>query len=104
MTLMARVFLLILATLATLSALEGAARIYTAATNRARGMTFDAELGWRPLPNIRKIESIWGVTRPASTNSHGWRDRERTYDKRAGTIRAVAVGDSYTFGVGVDDG
>jgi len=92
------------ATLGTLLVLELGARVYANATNQARGMTFDAELGWRPLPHVTKIGGVWGVKRPAQSNAHGWRDAERTFEKPAGTTRVVAIGDSYTFGVAVDDG
>ncbi len=36
------------------------------------------------------------------TNAHGMRDRERTPTKPAGTVRIAVVGDSFTFGFGVD--
>lgn len=88
----------------TLLALESGARIYAHATHQSRGMTFDPELGWRPLPRVRKLGGGWGVTRPASTNSHGWRDAERTFEKKPGIRRIAAIGDSFTFGTGVDDG
>jgi lysophospholipase L1-like esterase len=88
----------------TLLALEVAARVYAGLTSSERGMAFDPELGWRPLPNVKKVGGLWGVSRPASTNSHGWRDRERPYEKPAGVRRAVAIGDSFTFGADVDDG
>jgi hypothetical protein len=67
-------------------------------------MRFDAELGWRPLPNVKKVGDAWDVSRPAVTNSHGWRDGEHPYDKPPGFRRAVAIGDSFTFGMDVYDG
>lgn len=88
----------------TLLILEGASRVYASLTHQERGMAFDPELGWRPIPNVRKLGGVWGATRPASTNSYGWRDVERTYAKAAGMRRAVAIGDSFTFGVDADDG
>lgn len=88
----------------TLLVLEGAARVYASLTHQQRGMAFDPELGWRPIPNVRKLGGVWGATRPASTNSHGWRDAERTFEKSAGMRRAVVIGDSFTFGIDVDDG
>ena len=57
-----------------------------------------------PLPNVRKIGQVWGVVRPARSNSKGWRDAERSYSRPEGKRRAVALGNSFTFGVGVDDG
>ncbi len=102
--LLARILLLVITSVLTLAVLEGAVRVYAVTTNRVRGMTFDRELGWKPVPNVMKSGSIWGTTRPASSNSRGWRDREHPLTKPAGTIRAVALGDSFTFGVDVDDG
>jgi hypothetical protein len=67
-------------------------------------MTFDPELGWRPLPHVRKVGGVWGVNRPASTNSRGWRDSEHALAKPFGVRRVVALGDSFTFGTDVDDG
>jgi hypothetical protein len=96
--------LVIISTAVALLAVEACARLYAGVTDRERGMTFDPELGWRPLPGVEKVGDIWGVTRPASTNSLGWRDRERTYSRQPGVTRATAIGDSFTFGIGVDDG
>lgn len=96
--------LAVLSLTVSLLALEGAARLYAARTYQGRGMTFDAELGWRPLPNVKKIGTVWGMTRPATTNAQGWRDREHNYERAAGIRRVVAIGDSFTFGVEVDDG
>jgi lysophospholipase L1-like esterase len=102
--LLARLVLVGVSTVGTLLALEGGARLYATATNQVRGMTFDPELGWKPRPHVTKFDSVWGATRPARTNSRGWRDGERTYAKPAGTRRAVALGDSFTFGTDADDG
>ena len=68
-----RLLLAATAVFVTLLTVEAGARIYAFATNKVRGMTFDAELGWRPLPHVHKQGGVWGATLPASTNSHGWR-------------------------------
>ncbi|MCI0586649.1 MAG: SGNH/GDSL hydrolase family protein [Planctomycetes bacterium] len=90
--------------LGTLFALEVGARIYARATLRERGLAFDPDLGWRPLPNVRKRGRYWGGTEPATTNSKGWRDAEHSYAKEPGLRRIVALGDSFLFGQGVDYG
>jgi len=84
--------------------LEVAARVYAHATGRERGLALDARLGWRPLPNVEKRGALWGEHLPARTNALGWRDKPRETAKPAGTKRALLLGDSYVFGVGVDDG
>ena len=81
---------------------ELALRAVARATRRERGVAFDAELGWRMLPNVEKRGAFWGVATPARTNSHGWRDRETPWESPDGRPRLVVVGDSFTFGVGVD--
>ena len=53
-------------------------------------------------PNILKSGFMWGGAQPSRINSHGWRDAERSFDKPAGVRRIVVLGDSFTFGVGVD--
>lgn len=79
-------------------------RVAATMTGRERGMRFDTELGWRPMPNLVRAGSQWGAREPARTNSRGWRDDEHTLEKRPGVRRAVAVGDSFTWGIGVDFG
>lgn len=99
-----RLLLAATAIFVTLLTVEAGARIYALATSKVRGMTYDAELGWRPLPHVSKQGGVWGATRPASTNSRGWRDREHAFAKPAGVRRVVAIGDSFTFGTEVNDG
>ncbi len=84
--------------------LEVAARLYAHATGRERGLALDSKLGWRPLANIEKRGALWGEHLAAHTNALGWRDRPREIAKPPGTQRALLLGDSYVFGVGVDDG
>jgi len=99
-----RVVARLLAVIVMLALGEGGIRIIARAAHRERGMRFDAELGWRPRPNVNKTGQVWGLARPASSNAFGWRDQSRTFQKTVGRHRIVAIGDSMTFGVGVDDG
>ena len=65
----------------------------------------DPDLGWLPRPNVqgehnrpRSFESRF------STNSLGLRDREHPFEREPGIKRIVIVGDSFTWGYGVNDG
>jgi len=64
---------------------------------------YDAELGWVNIPNTH-IADMYGPGRSVSINGQGFRS---TADFSAavppGKVRAVCVGDSFTFGFGVDD-
>ena len=51
-------------------------RLYAQATDQKRGMVFDTALGWRMLPNLRKVGRQWSAAEPAFTNSDGWRDAD----------------------------
>lgn len=74
------------------------------ATDNPRGATFDPELGWKLVPNVSKKNRQWCNHVPATTNSFGWRDKEHEVEKPIGVTRMVALGDSFTFGFGVDYG
>lgn len=82
---------------------EAGARIYAKATGNERAMAYHPELGWKPLPNVTKTGTNWGVTRPAKTNSRGWRDDEHAFEKPSGVRRLLLIGDSFAFGLHVDD-
>lgn len=64
---------------------------------------FDTLLGIRYIPG-----AIWRFTHPEYTvvyaiNGHGFRDKaERPISKPAGTVRVLLLGDSFTFGQGVN--
>jgi hypothetical protein len=83
---------------------EGGARVVAKAKGKERTMAYDPELGWRPLPHKTKSGENWGDKRPITTNSRGWRDREHTLEKAPGTRRCLFLGDSFAFGLHVDDG
>ncbi len=63
---------------------------------------FDKELGWRVRPRLdRRVMANNAIL---STNSRGLRGaRDHNAIKTAGTIRIVAIGDSFTFGEEVSD-
>lgn len=78
-------------------------RAGAAISSRPRGLDYHPVFGWKPVPNIEKLGRQWSADVPASTNSRGWRDDEVELDSRD-RFRIVAVGDSFTFGVAVDQG
>ena len=60
---------------------------------------FDPELGWRNIPN-------WNASTAGKKlviNSKGLRDREYPYEKPPGTRRLLVLGDSFTWGYGVEN-
>ncbi len=61
---------------------------------------FDRTLGWRNIPGWKA--TTFGKT--LTINSRGFRGRECTLQKPAGTRRILVLGDSYAWGYGVDDG
>ena len=65
-------------------------------------MTYDEILGWRHVPNAQ----VWSESNEYKVlykiNSKGLRDTEYSYDKRKGEFRIVCLGDSITFGWGVN--
>lgn len=83
---------------------EGAMRAIAWATGRERCMTYDESLGWRMMANVVRRDADWCRDRPGTTNSHGWRDAEHGFARRPGVRRLLALGDSGTFGPGVDQG
>jgi len=65
----------------------------------------DDELGWIPRAGIHGTHVRQrGLTSTFSTNSFGLRDNEHSIEKPQGTKRIVVVGDSFTWGYGVNDG
>lgn len=55
--------------------------------------------GWELVPLAKGTDRLGN---PIFINSHGLRDRERTWNKPMGVFRILAVGDSFTFGLGLD--
>ncbi|MEM6672620.1 MAG: SGNH/GDSL hydrolase family protein [Planctomycetota bacterium] len=71
--------------------------------DRPSGVRLHEHYGWKMRPDVERSGAMWGGDRPAHTNGFGWRDRDRTLERADGT-RIAVVGDSFTFGVGADDG
>lgn len=92
-----------LITLAVLLGLELLLRGVARATDKVRGVCFDPVLGWRMIPGVTRTGPMWGGTLPTTLNSSGWRDEEFG-PRNPGRTRLVALGDSFTFGFGVDFG
>lgn len=99
-----RVALIAAGTLVLVAALELVARGVAFALDKDRGLALDPVLGWRPLPDLEKRGALWGEHLAARTNALGWRDKPRDIARTPGRQRAILLGDSYVFGVGVDDG
>jgi hypothetical protein len=71
---------------------------------KTRTLTADADLGWRMLPGVHKWGDGWSAARAGTTNSLGWRDDEFAVARVDGRRRLLAIGDSFVFGFGVDQG
>jgi lysophospholipase L1-like esterase len=97
-----RLRLALIVLFATTIAFELGLRVYARLTHKERGLAYDSELGWRMIPGVEKVGRFWSGSRPARVNSHGWRDAETAFEDASGKRRMVVVGDSFTFGVGVD--
>src|SRR5439155_18563168 len=64
----------------------------------------DTNLGWRPNPNVHGVHNQEGYFKSSvSTNSLGLRGPEVSKDKKPGEKRVLLVGDSFTWGWGVND-
>jgi hypothetical protein len=62
----------------------------------------DPALGWSNLPNSRARVVAGPMDYRVEINSLGWRDRERALARKPGVTRILALGDSMTWGWGVD--
>ena len=64
----------------------------------------DDQLGWLPKKNIEGIHAKPPIFESTfQTNSLGIRDKEYSFEKPLGVTRLVAIGDSFTWGYGVND-
>ncbi len=84
-------------------------RSFVASTNKGGPGTWSEfrphpTLFWRLRPNLDAEISIGDVHFHVKTNSLGLRGKELPFRKKHNEWRAVCLGDSITFGYGVDDG
>ena len=74
-------------------------------TDRAEFLEFHPRLGWTNRPAAHgRLRFGQEFDNEVLINSKGLRDRDFPYDRRPGTLRILAVGDSFTFGQGVEAG
>ena len=70
----------------------------------AKSHQMDDQLGWVPKKNIEGIHAKPPIFESTfHTNSLGIRDKEYPFEKPLGVTRLVAIGDSFTWGYGVND-
>ena len=63
----------------------------------------DPMLGWSHTPGAEGVFTRDEFSHHVRINGSGWRDRERTREKPAGLVRVAVLGDSFTWGHGVED-
>src|SRR6185295_9147020 len=64
---------------------------------------YDSDLGWTNVPNA-VVRNLFGPGIDVVINSQGFRnDQEFSVAQPPGRIRMLCVGDSYTFGYGVNE-
>ncbi|MGE0708758.1 MAG: SGNH/GDSL hydrolase family protein [Planctomycetota bacterium] len=64
----------------------------------------DPDLGWALLPGYRGVHREYSYDARTSTNARGFRGPEWDAARRAAPVRVLCLGDSCTFGRGVNDG
>jgi hypothetical protein len=95
----------VLVVFVTLALGEGAARIagirpLTSADHLWRA---HERWGWHHEPNSTDLFVKLGFTQEIHINSHGLRERELPYEKPAGVLRILMLGDSYVAGFEVKE-
>ncbi len=61
----------------------------------------DKNLGWRGVPNAELINKVGPTPIALKRNSHGFSDKERTYEKGNDTFRILVLGDSFVEAIQV---
>lgn len=102
---LARGVLVVAAVLATLGLAELAVRLVVppSASQVLRGLhraTPDRPWLYEMVPGVRRVDPASGVA--YAVNAQGFRDRDLARAKPAGTFRIALIGDSVSFGYGVD--
>jgi len=64
---------------------------------------YDGELGWKLIPNYRSQFVHRDFNVEVKTNSDGFRDDEYVHNKPENIKRVVSLGDSFTWGWGVEN-
>jgi len=90
----------------TILAMEAVARVAESrvaeeGTNFADYSEYDPVLGWRKRPGARLVFRRREYAVDFALNTHGLRDPERGYEAPPGTVRILALGDSFVEGYGV---
>ena len=85
-----------------LLALEGAIRLIAPQNLYPVSFADDPAVGHRYRPNIKGVTSTQEYRIRLETNSQGLRDEEHPVVKPPGTLRILAIGDSFTAGDGVE--
>lgn len=100
----ANLFLLACSVVATLGVLELALRVFHPQQQfSVLVTTWDPELGLRQIPGAKGCIVRSEFRTDVVINSKGLRDREYPYARPAGTKRVLCLGDSFTWGFGVDE-
>lgn len=83
---------------------EVVTRIVYHAPNLGRVIHFDENLGWSLKPNsrLRSVDYMRDFDYVIDVNSFGMREREFSWEKKPGKTRILVMGDSFTFGTGID--
>jgi len=86
-----------------LAGLEIGARALSTILGVSPYLIYDDTLGWVPQPNTTKIHKESDFEVLYTINSKGYRGKEYPLEKKEGVFRIVIIGDSMSFGYGVND-
>jgi hypothetical protein len=99
-----RFIAVILGFMVAFSLAEGAVRIFNPQETGPPRFAFDSELGEIPVPHQKGRQIHPGVYDFTYTNnSLGFRGAREYGPKKPGAFRILLLGDSFTYGIGVND-